>query len=126
VVTIVAILSTDLLKGIGIGMLVAYFVIIRENYKNSFKFLSKDHDPGSAIRMELSNMVTFINKGVLVDAFNKLPDNAHLIIDGSNTQHFDYDVLELIHEFKNHKASQRHIKVDLIGIPDLPVGGLAH
>ncbi len=126
VVTIIAILSTDLLKGIGIGMLVAYFVIIRENYKNSFKFLSKDHDPGSAIRMELSNMVTFINKGVLVSAFNELPDKSHLIIDGSKTEHFDYDVLELIHEFKMHKASQRKIIVELVNIPDLPEGGTAH
>lgn len=126
VVTIIAILSTDLLKGIGIGMLVAYFVIIRENYKNSFKLLSKDHDPGSAIRMELSNMVTFINKGVLVSTFNDLPDRSHLIIDGSKTEHFDYDVLELIHEFKSHKASQRKIIVELINIPELPEGGMAH
>lgn len=126
VVTIIAILSTDLLKGIGIGMLVAYFVIIRENYKNSFKLLSKDHDPGSAIRMELSNMVTFINKGVLVSAFNELPDRSHLIIDGTKTEHFDYDVLELIHEFKTHKAGQRKIIVELINIPELPEGGMAH
>lgn len=119
VITIFAILATDLLKGIGIGMLVAYAVILRENYRNTFKFLKQDHDPGDAIRMELSNMVTFINKGVLISAFDEIPNNSYLIIDGSNTLHFDYDVLELIHEFKTFKSQQRNIKVELIKIPDI-------
>lgn len=126
IVTIVAILSTDLLKGIGIGMLIAYAVILRENYRNSFQLLRKDHDPGSAVRMELSSMVTFIHKGILVSTFNELPEQSHLIIDGSKTQHFDYDVLELIHEFKLHKAKQRQIIVELIRIPALPESVSAH
>lgn len=126
IATIIAILSTDLLKGIGIGMLIAYAVILRENYRNSFKLLRKDHDPGTAIRMELSSMVTFIHKGILINTFNELPDKSHLIVDGSKTMHFDYDVLELIHEFKQHKAKQRKIIVELIKIPDLPDAEFTH
>lgn len=126
IATIIAILSTDLLKGIGIGMIIAYAVILRENYRNSFKLLRKDHDPGTAVRMELSSMVTFIHKGVLVSTFNELPYRSHLIIDGSKTLHFDYDVLELIHEFKQHKAQQRKIIVELIRVPDLPESTSVH
>lgn len=119
VVTILAVLATDLLKGIGIGMLVAFFAIIRENYRNTFKTLSIDHDPGIPIKMELSDMVTFINKGILLETFRNIPDNSHLIIDGSKSKYMDYDVLEVINEFKVHKAGQRNIVVELINIPEL-------
>lgn len=117
-VTIVAILSTDLLRGIGIGLSVAFMAILRESYRNTFKTLSVDHDPDEPIRMELSDMVTFINKGILLETFRGIPDNAHLIIDGSKSKYIDYDVLEVINEFKEHKAGQRSITVDLINIPE--------
>jgi carbonic anhydrase len=119
VVTILAVLATDLLKGIGVGILVAFLAIVRENYRNTFKSLSIDHDPDIPIRMELSDMVTFINKGILLETFRNIPDNSHLIIDGSKSKYIDYDVLEVINEFKVHKAGQRAIIVDLINIPEL-------
>ncbi|HEY1045988.1 MAG TPA: SulP family inorganic anion transporter [Bacteroidia bacterium] len=126
VVTIVAILATDLLKGIAVGMLIAFFIIIRENYRNTFKLLKDDKDSSSAYRMELSDMVTFINKGILLEAFNSYPDGAYLIIDGSKTRHFDHDVLEVIHEFAEHKAALRNIQVTLIDIPKLESVAPAH
>lgn len=126
VVTIVAILATDLLKGIGIGMLVAFFAIIRENFRNTFKSLNIDHDPGIPVKMELSDMVTFINKGVLLDTFESLPNSTHLIIDGSKSKYIDHDVLEVIHEFKAHQAPQRAIKVELINIPVLSTISTGH
>lgn len=122
--TIIAILASDLLKGIGIGILFAFISILRENYMNTFQSLKEDHDPGEPIKMEFSEMVTFINKGILVNTFNEIPDNAHLILDGSKTRHFDYDVLEVIHEFNDFKAKQRNIKVELLNIPSLPEGAV--
>ncbi|MCC6818912.1 MAG: SulP family inorganic anion transporter [Bacteroidia bacterium] len=118
-VTIIAILATNLLKGIGIGMLVAFLAIIRESYRNTFQSINIDHDPGEALRMELSDMVTFINKGVLLTTFNNLPQNTHLIIDGSKSKYIDHDVLEVIHEFRMHQAKLKSIRVELINIPEM-------
>jgi MFS superfamily sulfate permease-like transporter len=123
IVTIAAILATDLLKGIGIGLLLAFFVILKENYKNTFKFLSEDKDPGEIYKMELSDMVTFINKGVLVQTLEKFPQGSHILIDGSKTKYIDYDVLELIHEYADYKSVSKGIKIELINIPSLPGGG---
>lgn len=120
IVTIVAILLTDLLKGIGIGMLVAFLVILKENYKNTFKFLSEDKDPGEIYKMELSDMVTFINKGILVQTLEKFPKGSHIVIDGTKTKYIDYDVLELIHEYADYKSAGKGIKIELINIPKLP------
>lgn len=125
-VTIIAILGTDLLKGIAIGMMTAFFSIIRQNYRNAFKLLNEDKDLGSVYRIELSEMVTFINKGVLIETFRNYPEGSEVIIDGSKTRLIDHDVLEMIHEFDAHGSKERAIKLTMINIPPLPVADATH
>ena len=99
VVTIVAILFSDLLKGIGIGMAVSIFFILRNNYKRAYYFMKEKRSEGETITIQLVEDVTFINKGVITLTLDKLPFNSNVIIDGSKSHNIDLDVLEIIHFF---------------------------
>ncbi|MEM8909338.1 MAG: SulP family inorganic anion transporter, partial [Bacteroidota bacterium] len=61
-VTILGIVFTDLLMGIGIGLMVAIFYILYNNYKKPFLFQSDEHLKDGVIRLKLAEDVTFINK----------------------------------------------------------------
>ncbi|MCG3167679.1 MAG: C4-dicarboxylic acid transporter DauA [Bacteroidia bacterium] len=118
IVTVVAILSTDLLKGIGIGMVFALFFILRRNYKYAYHYSKERGGEKETIRLTLSEDVTFLNKGSLALTLSNLPDNCKVIIDGSKSQAIDYDVLETIHDFKKHTAPFRNITVETINIKE--------
>ena len=61
-VTILGIVFTDLLTGIGIGLVVAIFYILYNIYKKPFLLEAKKHIKDGIIRLELAEDVTFINK----------------------------------------------------------------
>lgn len=117
-VTIAAIISTDLLRGIAIGLVVAVFFILRKNYKHSYNYDKVSHRGGDPIRLVLSEEVSFLNKGSILQTLHHLPEGSKVIVDGSNSVYIDYDVAEAIHEFKNHSAALKGISVELVDIPD--------
>ncbi|MBC7922046.1 MAG: SulP family inorganic anion transporter [Ferruginibacter sp.] len=123
VVTVVAILSTDLLKGIVVGMAVSIFYILRNNYKTPYFFQREKHQEGEKICIVLSEEVTFLNKGSLLLTLDHLPANSIVVIDGSKSNHIDYDVLEIIHDFQQ-TARHKNIQLELINIQAVngPVG----
>ena len=116
IVTVVAILSTDLLKGIAIGMVVAIYFILRKNYKHSYHYVKEKHKDGDVITLILSEEVTFLNKGSIRATLDHLPENSTVVLDGSKSMNIDYDVLEIIQDFKNHSAPLRNITVETRGI----------
>lgn len=115
--TILAVLFTDLLKGIGIGMAIAIFYILRKNYRNNYK-LSEDKE-SNATRMVLSQEVTFLNKSGILESLNNIKPNQHLIIDGTHCEAIDYDVLELIQEYKIYRSKELNVTVETIKIPEI-------
>lgn len=121
VVTIAAILATNLLKGIVIGIICACFFIIRAGYRNTFRWLSKKQGDTEAIFFELSEQVTFVNKDVIVTALNVVPANSKLVLDGSRSKYIDHDVLEAIYEFLDNRAKELQIDVQCVNIPPRPV-----
>lgn len=116
VITVIAILFTDLLKGISIGLVVAIFFILRNNYRRPYFFLQSEHKQEKIISIELAEDVTFINKGSIALTLNHLPESATVIIDGSKSHFIDPDVLEIIHNFKA-TAMLKNIKLQLKAIP---------
>lgn len=111
IVTIIAILSTDLLRGIAIGMVVAIYFILRKNYKHSYHYKKEEYQQGEVITLQLSEEVTFLNKGSIGHTLQELPPNVTVIIDGSKSINIDYDVLEIIQNFQNFTAPLRNITV---------------
>jgi len=117
VITIIAILFSDLLKGIGVGMAVSIFFILRNNYKSAYYFQKEKHADGESIVIQLAEDVTFINKGSIALTLGHLPENSSVIIDGSKSNSIDIDVLELIHNFKE-TAELKNIQLELKNIPE--------
>lgn len=123
ITTIIGVLLTDLLKGIAIGLVFAIFFILRKNYRNNYKIEEEMENGKPLVRIQLSEEVSFLNKGSILESLYKVPSNSHLIIDGSNSKAIDYDVLEVIQEFRTHAAAERNIKVTTFRIPKVEVMG---
>ncbi len=119
IITILGIVFTDLLKGIGIGLVVGLVILLRRNIKNSHFLHTKIVDNGHhKVKMTLAEEVTFLNKGAILRELNHLPDETHLTIDMSKSVNIDYDVLEIIDNFKK-TAENKKIKVNLINRGEL-------
>jgi MFS superfamily sulfate permease-like transporter len=120
IVTVLGIVFTDLLMGIGMGLAVAIFFILYGSYKRPYFFHPEEYTPGQPIRLQLSEEVTFLNKASIMQTLNHIPDNKKLIIDASKTAHIDPDVVEIIDDFREN-ASHRGITVELIGLGNTPL-----
>lgn len=118
IATVVAILFTDLLIGICIGLVIGVIYILKANYKSPYFYHKEDHNDKEVIRIKLSEHVSFLNKASIVLTLEHLPRNSHVIIDGENSEFIDYDVLEAIQNFKN-TAHERNIKVEVYNVPEV-------
>lgn len=126
ITTIIAILFTDLLVGICIGLAVGVFFILQANYKRPYFYDSKSFDNGDQhIYLHLSEHISFLNKAAIQLTIDNFPKGSFVTIDGTGTEVFDYDALELIHNFAE-TAHERNIKVELKGIPDFHKAVAAH
>jgi len=114
VVTILAIVFTDLLMGIGIGMAVAIFFVLYENYKKPFFFeQGQTFGESGNITIKLAEDVTFLNKANIQRALQIIPENSKVTIDASSSINIHHDVIEIIEEFQVNAVS-RNIEVEII------------
>ena len=118
IVTVVSILFTDLLIGVGIGIAYAGYFIFKNTYKAGFTLDTRIEGNIKYYDFRLAINVSFINKKKLKDELEKIPDHAVVHIDGEDSVYIDYDVIETINEFKA-KAHHKHIKLILSGIPNV-------
>ena len=122
-VTILGIVFTDLLMGIGLGMVVAIFYVLYKNYQKPY--LLDVSEDGSVIRLELSEDVTFLNKANILKTLNQMPNDTKVIIDASRCVEIEHDVNEIIDDFVEG-AQYKNIEVEVInrerkGIQENPI-----
>lgn len=117
VVTVIAIVFTDLLKGVAIGMLVGVFYILRTNLRNPYFFKFEENGGKKVIRIKLAQEVSFLNKAAIQYTLTNLPAESDVIIDGTDSMYIDRDVLEIIHNFK-HNAFSKGTIVQIVNIRD--------
>ena len=115
VVTVIAIVFSDLLIGVGIGLMVSIYFILRGNLKLAYFFKQEEYSDDKTIHMELAQEVSFLNKAAIKQTFAHLPDNSKLVIDASHSIYIDYDVLQMINNFVKLAAPERNIEVKLTG-----------
>ena len=118
IVTAIAVVGIDLLKGVGIGLVVSIFFILRGNMKLAYFFKTEDHHEGETITIDLAQEVSFLNKAAIKQTLSHLPSNCKVIIDAKNTVYIDYDVLELIKDFVQFGAIDKNINVELINFKE--------
>jgi MFS superfamily sulfate permease-like transporter len=114
-ITILSIVFTDLLTGIGIGLAVALFLVLRKNFNTPFSF-KKEQKEGEPITIKLSENVTFLNKAGIMQALNAIPKGSKVFVDGKSSEYIHPDVLEIIEDFAIHA---KQIDIDLT--VELPV-----
>ncbi|MCD9186523.1 MAG: hypothetical protein LUM44_08820 [Pyrinomonadaceae bacterium] len=115
VVTVAAIVFTDLLLGVALGMIISIFFILRENLKSPYFFQHNEHHTGEIIHINLAQEVSFLNKAAIKLTLENLPSESYVIIDASETLYIDHDVLDLLKEFREIKAVERGIRVECVG-----------
>jgi MFS superfamily sulfate permease-like transporter len=115
VVTVIAVVLTDLLVGVALGFAVSVFFILRQNIRVPYFYHRSSFSNGDLIKLTLAQEVSFLNKAIIKETLDKIPDNSSVIIDASRTEYIDYDVLDIIRDFHDTKAPERNIKVSLVG-----------
>ncbi|MFK7922809.1 MAG: SulP family inorganic anion transporter [Bacteroidia bacterium] len=112
VITIVAIIVTDLLVGIGIGIVAAIFFILRHNFITPYFY--EQHEEEGVVTLTLAEEVSFLNKAAIRNALGKMPDEGKVIIDGSRSVYIDLDVMEVIKDFV-FQAQHKGLELELRG-----------
>ena len=113
IVTIVAIVFTDLLIGIGLGMVVAIIHLLWNNYQTPYHFNEEEYKPGETVRIELSEDVSFLNKASIERTLNHLPEGSHVVIDGQRAKAIHPDIIEIIENFRETGAKRRNINLEI-------------
>jgi MFS superfamily sulfate permease-like transporter len=118
IITLLGIVFTDLLKGITLGVIVSLIIFLRKSFQNSHFLHQEFVDEGHHIvKMTLAEEVSFLNKSAILKALSKIPNDSLLTIDMRNSTSIDYDVLEIIDNFKS-TSHLKDIKVKLIARGD--------
>jgi MFS superfamily sulfate permease-like transporter len=113
-----ALSGKGLLVGVVVGIISAFGAILHGNLKNSYFFHKDKHQEGDVIRIQLSEEVSFLNKAAIRETLDHLPENSTVVIDASHTDYIDFDVLELIKEFRDIKAPLKNINCKLKGFKE--------
>lgn len=115
IATLLAVVFTDLLKGVALGIIISIIFILRGNLKRAYRFRKEKFEDGDVIRIDLAQEVSFLNKAAIKTTLAEIPENSKVVINASDTVYIAHDVLDLIQEFATIRASEENIKVKLKG-----------
>jgi MFS superfamily sulfate permease-like transporter len=117
--TIMAILATDLLKGVLVGLILGLFFAMRASLKKTVNTVNIDDN----YMIQFIGPVSFLNKSIIKQFVEELPDESNVVLDFSRCSSIDADIQELLSDFyagaleKNNKIelkflnSQQHNKL---------------
>lgn len=114
-VTVAAILATDLLIGIVIGLIFSILFILQSNLRNPLRRVLEQHVGGQVMHVRLANQVSFLNRVALLKALDEVPPGGNVLIDATESDYIDADVLGLIREYQAETAPARGVQVSLAG-----------
>ncbi|MCL9675295.1 sulfate permease [Acinetobacter sp. ACZLY 512] len=114
-ITLVAILLTDLLVGILIGLASSIVFILYGNLHKGVRVYREKHLHGVITRIELPSQVTFLNRASLISALERVHKHEKLVIDATQSDSIDPDIYQVIQEYQNETAIKRQIDLKLIG-----------
>lgn len=127
IITIVVILTTDLLQGVIIGIVIGMIFVMKSNYIESITLQTGDNGQ----TLFLNKDVSFLNKALLRTLLLQVKENSSLVIDASKAQFIDHDIQETLVDFMK-TAVDDNITVKMCGFSEgqLPnpdaVTGTAH
>jgi carbonic anhydrase len=120
IVTVIAIVTTNLLQGTLLGLCVALFFILKKNSQRGFKIIKEKYPGGNVLHIMFPEQVSFLNKAALITELRSLPANSQVILDGYHVEYMDYDVTEIIKNFITYTAREKNIAINIEGVKNLP------
>lgn len=118
IVTIIAVLLTDLLMGVVLGFVYSIYFLIKHTYRAGYAVEEKMEGHIKSYTIDLALNVSFLNKKRFVELLDTIPPYAQVQIIGTKSIYIDQDILEIFQDFKS-KAHHKHIQVTLTDIPEV-------
>lgn len=115
IATTVAVVATDLLIGVALGMMISVSYILLGNMRRAY-YLSEDEMADvNEVTMTLAEEVSFLNKAAIKQTLRKIHPGSKITIDASRTTYIATDVLDMIEEFANFRCREESIQLSLVG-----------
>ncbi len=108
VVTVVAIVFTDLLKGVMVGLVCGLFFVIRSNHHEAATIVNR----GKAYLIRFNKDATFVNKNELKRKLRSIENDSQVLIDGTRSLYIDRDIVDLVEDFRK-LAIHKNISVEV-------------
>jgi len=118
IITILAIVFTDLLTGVLIGLAIAIGFILHSNARRPLRKIMEKHVGGDVMRIVLSNQVSFLSRSSLQEALRSVPRGGHIMLDAQNTEYMDPDVRDLITDFRDTTSKALGVELSFTGFKD--------
>jgi carbonic anhydrase/SulP family sulfate permease len=114
-ITVLAIVFTDLLIGVIIGLAVSLIFVLNSNFRRGMTIIKEEHVGGIVNRVELANQVSFLNRAALMRTLSNFGHGEQVVIDARTTDYIDPDIYGLIQTFRDEIAPAHGVIVSLIG-----------
>jgi MFS superfamily sulfate permease-like transporter len=108
ITTVVAVVFSDLLIGVLIGIVCGAFFVIRTNHHEAITVVSQGHN----YLMRFTKDASFVNKNEFRDKLRQIPSGSHVLIDGTRALFIDHDIMEAVVDFQD-LAPYKNIQVEL-------------
>lgn len=118
ILTVVAIVLTDLLVGILIGLAVSVSFILNSYMRAPIRRVLEKHLTDEVLHVQLASQVSFLKRAALAKVLDDVPRGGHLLLDAQNTDYIDPDVLDLLQDYTRKTAPARGVEVSLVGFRD--------
>ena len=113
IVTITAVIATDLLTGVGIGFALAMFFLLRKNYE--LAFISHIDEENKKTVISFAQIVSFLNKGALMQTLQDIPNGSKVKMSAKKCHTMSNEILEVIKDFRDISSKRNNIDLELIG-----------
>jgi carbonic anhydrase/SulP family sulfate permease len=117
-ITVIAIVFTNLLTGILIGLGVSLLFILYSNFRRPIHQVLEKHISGNVMRIELPPQVSFLNRAAMQKSLYAIPTGGSILIDARNADYIDPDILDLLADFKNVTAKAHGVEFKTVGLKE--------
>ena len=115
IATLLGIVFTDLIIGVGIGLAISLAFILASNIRRPVDQVVESRLGEAINHMQLPEQVSFLNRAALQRALDKVPRDTHLLIDASISKFIDPDILTLLRDYQQVTGPVRGVKVSTKG-----------
>jgi MFS superfamily sulfate permease-like transporter len=93
---VVAVVFADLLIGVLVGLACGISFVIRTNHQEAITVVSQESD----YLFRFNKDASFINKNEFRAKLRELPNDSHVVVDGSRALFIDHDIVEVVEDFR--------------------------